>query len=141
MSAQPNARLLLGGCSSGGNGAMFNLDLIAPKLPANVQLMGMLDGASWVDVTPIEQGAPTLQQQTQLIFATVQPPLPQYCSQNFAGEMWKCIWPSYRLPLITTPFFLNAFQFDTCARRRAAPRARAPALAVARQAALCCAPT
>ena len=114
MSVQPSARLLLGGCSSGGNGAMFNLDLIAAKLPASVQLRGMFDGASWVDVPPLETGAPTLQEQTQLVMAAAKLPVPAYCLTAFeqGGDLWKCIWPSYRLPLVQTPFFLNAFQFD-----------------------------
>lgn len=137
MASQPSARLLLGGCSSGGIGAMFNLDLVQSHLPANVELKGMLDAASWVDVTPLEQTGPTLQEMTQNMYNLLQPELGA-CGGVYSGtEGWKCLWPSFRLPMLRTPFFLNSFQFGArnnallslccgCARASHHSRSRSP---------------
>ena len=43
----------------------------------------------------------------------VEAPIPADCAQAYAGgDEWKCLWPSYRLPYVSTPYFLNAAQFD-----------------------------
>lgn len=31
----------------------------------------------------------------------------------YRDELWKCIFPQYRLPLVVTPYFLVASQFDS----------------------------
>ena len=38
--------------------------------------------------------------------------IPPACAAQYQGEEWKCIWSSYRLPMLKTDFFLNAAQFD-----------------------------
>jgi len=55
----------------------------------------------------------SLQDMTQDLFAFTKPVIPAACAAVYTGsEAWKCLWPSYRLPFVTTPYFLNAAQFD-----------------------------
>ena len=106
-------RMLFSGCSAGGRGALVNLDAVAAQVPDNVQVQGMLDAAAWVDVQPIIPDMLTLQQMTEDLFGFTSPPIPADCAAVYTGaEAWKCLWPSYRLPFITTNYFLNAAQFD-----------------------------
>ena len=113
LGATPGQQLIVGGCSAGGRGAMGSLDAVAEMLPG-VTVRGFLDASAWVDVDPAVPGLQTLQQQAALQVGFLQAPVPAACSAQYSGtEAWKCIWPSYRLPMLQTPFFLNAAQFDT----------------------------
>ena len=65
----------------------------------------MIDAAAWVDVPPPpwETGLLSLQEMTQEVAAFSQPPLGS-CEQQYQGaDAWKCLWSSYRMPLIKTP--------------------------------------
>ena len=104
--------LLFGGCSAGGRGVLTNLDAFAAAAPANVHVRGLLDAAAWVDVQPIIPNMLSLQMMTEDMYNFVQAPIPGDCAAQYAGAEWKCLWPSYRLPYVTTPYFLNAAQFD-----------------------------
>lgn len=106
-------RLLFSGCSAGGRGALVNLDAVAAAAPVNVQVQGMLDAAAWMDIQPIIPDMLTLQQMTQDLYAFTTPPVPADCAAQYTGaDAWMCLWPSYRLPFISTNYFLNAAQFD-----------------------------
>ena len=64
----------------------------------------------------------SLQMMTMDLFAFTQPDIPAECAAQYSGsEGWRCLWPSYRLPFVFTPYFLNAAQFDAfqimCARQ------------------------
>jgi hypothetical protein len=104
--------LLFGGCSAGGRGVLTNLDAFAAAAPANVRVRGLLDAAAWVDVQPIIPNMLSLQMMTEDMYNFVQAPIPGDCAAQYAGSEWRCLWPSYRLPYVTTPYFLNAAQFD-----------------------------
>ena len=55
----------------------------------------------------------TLQDMTVNLYGFTTPPVPAACAAQFTGQdAWKCMWPSYRLPYVTTNYFLNAAQFD-----------------------------
>ena len=106
-------RLLFGGCSAGGRGVLVNLDYFAQAAPPSVTVSGLLDAAGWVDVQPIIPDMLSLQMMTQDLFAFTNPVIPGDCAAQYTGsEAWKCLWPSYRLPFVKTPYFLNAAQFD-----------------------------
>jgi hypothetical protein len=111
-SGQPE-RLLFGGCSAGGRGVLTNLDYFAQAAPPSVTVSGLLDAAGWVDVEPIIPNMLSLQMMTQDLFGFTNPVIPATCAAQYTGsDAWKCLWPSYRLPFVTTPYFLNAAQFD-----------------------------
>ena len=114
MGSDPNTRFMLAGCSAGGRGVMAALDAVADMLPSSIQFSGMIDAAAWVDVPPPswEAGLLSLQQMTADVAGFSQPPLGS-CAQVYQGaDSWKCLWSSYRMPLIKTPYFINAAQFD-----------------------------
>jgi hypothetical protein len=110
LGSSAGQQLLLGGCSAGARGAISSLDAVAALIPG-VDVRGFFDAAGWVDIVPAVQGLQTLQAQAALQVAFMEPPLPASCTAIYSGdELWKCIWPSYLLPMLTTPFFLNAAQ-------------------------------
>lgn len=115
----PGQRLLFGGCSAGAIGAMNALDSVAAAAPAGVKVQGLLDAAALVDVNPADGGWSWSSQLTPLqtlfaeVAALVNPQLPPACETQFPGEVWKCMWGSYRLPLVQTPAFINAPQYDS----------------------------
>lgn len=115
MGSVAGTQLVLGGCSAGGRGAIMLLDGVAQSLlGTGIAVSGFFDAAAWVDVEPQIAGLQSLQQQAALQMAFMNPAIPAACASLYTGtDSWKCIWPSYRLPLLVTPFFLNAASFDT----------------------------
>ena len=110
------AQVLFGGCSAGARGALFNLDYVAQYLPAGATVKGLLDSALWLDLSPPDTAEVTLQTQTQGVFALVNPAarIPAACAAAYPGaEGWKCLYGVYRLPYVTTDYFINAAQFDS----------------------------
>ena len=112
-------RLLFGGCSAGAIGAMINLDTVAAVAgESGVSVKGFLDAAALVDIYPTGwPWSPDLTPLQTLIAELVtllQPPLASACvTKGYIGDhAWKCFFSAYRLPLISTPFFANAVQFD-----------------------------
>lgn len=113
-------RMLFGGCSAGAIGAMSNLDLVAEQVKSltfPVEVMGLLDAAALVDVYPA--GWPwspdllPLQTLMSWLVEVIDPVFPADCVALYSGsDSWKCMWSSYRLPLVQTPFFTNAVQTD-----------------------------
>jgi hypothetical protein len=106
-----SAQVLFGGCSAGARGAMFNLDYVAQYLPAGASVRGLLDSALWLDLTPPDTAEVTLQAQAQGVFTLVNPAarIPADCAAAYPGsEGWKCLMGVYRLPFITTNYFINA---------------------------------
>jgi hypothetical protein len=128
------ADILFGGCSAGARGALFTLDYVAGMSPPGVTVRGLLDSALWVDLQPVASSATSLQTQTQGAFAILNATarLGTACAAAYPGaEGWKCLYGQYRLPFVTTPYFLNSAQFDSFqarARARGGVGARAGAL-------------
>ena len=116
--ATPGQRLLFGGCSAGAIGAMNTIDAVTVQAAAlGVSTVGFLDGAALVDIDPA--GWPwsasliPLQTLVSWLVGMIEPAFPTACALMYPGvESWKCLWSSYRLPLVTTPYFTNAVQFD-----------------------------
>lgn len=155
-------RLVFGGCSAGGIGAMNALDSVAAMVPPGLEVQGLLDAAALLNVNPqdngwqwgplleplqargsneqntvahscrpgaslhfrssIEFAHPSsaaaslflpLQNLTAKLLAFDNPQLPEQCLQMYPEETWKCTWGSFRLPLISTPYFMTASQFDS----------------------------
>ena len=115
----PGNRLLFGGCSAGAIGAMNNLDAVAAQLASTgVEVKGLLDAAALVDIYPaawpFSPDLIPLQTLVEELVYTIQPTFPASCAaKGYTGPaQWKCLWSAYRLPLVETPFFANAVQFD-----------------------------
>jgi hypothetical protein len=120
MGAAPGTRLLFGGCSAGAIGAMNNLDAVTRALAVSapsVQVQGLLDAAALVDIAPAGwPWSPDLIPLQQLIAALVAGIMPTFdpsCAALYTGaDAWKCLFGQYRMPLLSTPFFMNGPQFD-----------------------------
>ena len=115
----PGHRLLFGGCSAGAIGAMSNLDAVSAQLaPVGVEVKGLLDAAALVDISPASwPWSPDLiplQTLVEELVTVIQPTFPPACAARgyTGGAAWKCLFSAYRLPLVQTPFFANAVQFD-----------------------------
>lgn len=108
--------LLFGGCSAGAIGAMNNLDAVAAQLPPGIGFKGLLDAAALMNIQP--SGWPwsseliPLQTLLQEVVAVINPVFPAVCALRFPLATWKCLVGQYRMPLLSTPFFVNAPQFD-----------------------------
>ncbi len=122
MGLQPGHRLLFGGCSAGARGAMFNLDYVPAILAAagakDIQVQGLLDSPLWIDVAPLASAPLSLQCQAQAAvgFLNASARLGDGCAAAYGAESqesWRCLFGEYRLPFLTTPYGLNAAQYDT----------------------------
>ncbi len=110
-------RLLLGGCGSGGAGALFNLDYVPSLVPANLNVHGLLDSALAVDIVPMAPGvAMPLQQQTfnVLKLANASGRVWPACAAQYPGAdvAWKCLYGQYRLPFVRVSYLLAQPQYD-----------------------------
>jgi hypothetical protein len=114
-------RLLLSGCSAGARGAMMNLDYVDDMLSAagvpfgSVQVQGLLDSPLWVNVEPSTPHILPLANETRAVFALVNATarLGPGCAALYPyEEQWKCLFGQYRMPLLQTPYLLNAAQDD-----------------------------
>ena len=115
-------RLLLTGCSAGARGAMMNLDYVQEMLVAagleedTVSVQGLLDSPLWVDVAPLQPHVMPLANETRAAFglfnATAR--LGPLCASTYPDEQdqWRCMFGQWRMPLLQTPYMLNAAQDD-----------------------------
>lgn len=109
-------KVLFGGCSAGGRGAMFTLDSIQPMLPPGAPpVLGFFDSPMWVDVEPFQDGTMPLENETMAVFELVNATarIPTACANAYPDEEgWKCLYGQYRIPFVTTPYLMSASQFD-----------------------------
>jgi len=119
--AGPAQRLLLSGCSAGARGALFNLDYVSDILgeagvaAGAVTVTGLLDSPLWVAMEPATPHIMPLTNETEAIFTFLNATgrLGTACSEAYPGtEGWRCLFGQYRLPYVTTPYLLNAAQYD-----------------------------
>jgi hypothetical protein len=113
-------KLIFGGQSAGGRGAMVHLDYIPEMLgksaASNVEVVGFLDSPLWLDMPPFNTktfhgfGADC---QGVYSFANVRH-LGEECMAMHSGEnAWKCIMGQYRLAHVKTPHIIVASQYDS----------------------------
>lgn len=87
-------------------------------LPPGLEYQNLLDGAALLDIQPA--GWPwsaeleTLQDLMADLASFSEPQFPAYCTTYFPGEEWKCLIGQYRMPLLTTSFFINAPRACPC---------------------------
>jgi hypothetical protein len=115
-------RLLLSGCSAGARGAMMNLDYIDGILAAvgvpsgSVEVQGLLDSPLWVNVEPSTPHIMPLANETRAVFELVNATarLGPTCATSYPNyeDRWMCLFGQYRMPMLQTPYMLNAAQDD-----------------------------
>jgi len=117
----PGQRLLFGGCSAGARGAMFTLDSVELMLQAwtesRVDVSGLLDSPLWIDVAPLATAPTSLQCEAQsaLYYLNASARLGEACLAAYPDQdqHWRCLFGEYRMPLLHTPYALNAAQYDS----------------------------
>jgi hypothetical protein len=113
MGSTPGQRLLFGGCSAGAIGAMNNIDDVAAMVPRGLQVQGLLDASSLVDIRPtgwqFSNDLIPLQTLISEMVGFVKPTFDPACAAKYSGvSAWKCLLGQYRMPLLTTPYFANS---------------------------------
>jgi hypothetical protein len=110
----PPHRMLLGGCSAGARGAMFNADLVSANAPEGVVVSALLDSPLWINVPPFDPAVPSLLDQCQLAYGLFNASsiLSPDCLYAYSGTPYYCLMGQYLMPYITAPYFLNEAQFD-----------------------------
>jgi len=115
--------IVFAGTSAGARGVMTQIDFLASSaFPPSAQVVGFLDSPYWIDVQPNPafsasfKGFQYEQKQIQALYNTEQllsssSECPQFY-HNDATLLWKCLYGSYRLRHIKTPYFLAASQYD-----------------------------
>ena len=114
-SASKPHRLLLAGCSAGARGAMFNLDAVRAAAPPSVQVQGLLDSPEWINVQPLDPSVVSLGDQCASalsLFNASGTLNPQCVASLPANSSYLCLMGQYAMLYLSTPYFLNAAQFD-----------------------------
>eukprot|EP01065_Artemidia_motanka_P047358 TRINITY_DN740_c0_g1_i1.p1 TRINITY_DN740_c0_g1~~TRINITY_DN740_c0_g1_i1.p1 ORF type:complete len:389 (+),score=61.45 TRINITY_DN740_c0_g1_i1:57-1223(+) len=113
-------QVVFGGGSAGGRGAMVHLDYVAqmagPAAAANMDVVGFLDSPLWLDIAPMPGVSfPGFRAVTQKVHAWANVShFGTNCSARYQGsDQWKCMFGQYRIPTLTTPYFLVASQYDS----------------------------
>jgi hypothetical protein len=101
MGKAAGERLLFGGCSAGAIGAMNNLDAVAAMVPHSMQVQGLLDAASLVDVHPaaypFANDLIPLQTIISELVTAIEPLFAPSCAAKYNGAAaWKCLLGQYR---------------------------------------------
>ena len=113
------ARVVFGGGSAGGRGAMVHLDAVAEALAAEpfsaAEVVGFLDSPFYVDEAPYPPahfvGFPAEMAEAYAHFnASAVAGAP--CAAAHGDEPWKCLFGQYRMPFLETPYLMVASQFD-----------------------------
>ena len=117
--AGPGEKLVFGGCSAGGRGAMYNLDYIPGILAGlgatEVTTVGLMDAALWIDIDPMLPSITSQQCQTAAManMSNATARMGATCLAAYPGiESWKCLYGQYRAPFVVTPYLLQASQDD-----------------------------
>ena len=122
MGNTTGTRLIFGGCSAGGRGALFNLDYVpdilaaAGATPGSIDVVGLIDAGLWVDIPPAVPGIISQQCQTAAlaVMANATARMGAGClAANPGPESWKCLYGVYRMPFIETPYIMQESQLDT----------------------------
>jgi hypothetical protein len=109
--------VLLAGGSAGARGMMSLADLIISQyLPAGIRVACWLDSPYYIDMLPYNNSIPSFQYQEQQkwkhmnTLATI--PFDCFHRYNPENATWKCQFGQYRMPYVTSPYFLIASQND-----------------------------
>jgi hypothetical protein len=111
---QPAHRMLLGGCSAGARGAMFNADAVVAAAPPGVTVSVLLDSPLWINVPPYDPAVPSLMDQCELAYNLFNASsiLSPECVYANSANPYYCLMGEYLMPYVTAPYFLNEAQFD-----------------------------
>lgn len=113
-----HATIVIGGCGTGGMGAMSLVDTVPDILESynihNFTLQAIFDSAFWINSKPLDPETPSLQNQTQTVLETFNATgvIDKGCRDANSAVLWKCMYPEYKIAYVETPYLLIAPQFD-----------------------------
>lgn len=110
--------LIFGGGSAGARGAMVHLDYVQEMLGAagaHVDVVGFLDSNFDIEVDRFRTSS--LMAETEVTrdvhgFANVQHLRSGCAAQYEERDQWRCMYGQYRMPHVTTRYFMVAFLYD-----------------------------
>jgi hypothetical protein len=112
-------RIVFGGCSEGGRGAMASIDYLMPLFPAGADVRGLFDSAFELDmdVFDVANAATSLQNQTAmaLVFLNATARMGVNCYTAFGDTVlgWRCLYGQYRLGFLNAKWLASFSQFDS----------------------------
>jgi len=109
-------KLVFGGGSAGGRGAMAHLDFVTKSMPSNIEVVGFIDSNMWLDIASWNDEFMGFGAQTEQAYsyANASALVPRDdCGLVYKGSEWKCIFGQYRMPFVSTPYFMAASQYDS----------------------------
>ena len=110
-----NSKIIISGGSAGARGVMVLIDkLVKEHLPKGAKVVGFLDSPFYIDEKPFSPYFKGFQYQEQqkLSFFNVMNVISECSAIYPEKEAWKCLFGQYRIPLVETPFFMVASQYD-----------------------------
>ena len=116
-------RALLGGCGTGGLGAMVNLDYAVDWVSPNVMVHGLLDAALLLDLAPVTRAAAMpLPEQASAVYRVANASARAWpaCAATYGAsswDAWRCIYGVYRLPFVRVSFLLAQPQYEAAQLR------------------------
>lgn len=116
-------RALLGGCGTGGLGAMVSLDYATAWVTSNVAVHGLLDAALLLDIAPVTRAAAMpLPEQAAEVYRLVNASGRAWpeCAATYGADdwdAWRCIYGVYRLPFLRVSYMLAQPQYEAAQLR------------------------
>lgn len=132
------ARIIFGGASAGGRGAMVHLDRVSSYLSVPARVVGLLDSAMWIDMLPDLPSSfqgfasvtkcypPSLPSLSftkpsyrshhlcgRQVFANANVDVDKECSSFYPEERWRCMFGEYTLPRLRSPYLAIGSQHDS----------------------------
>jgi len=107
-------RILFGGGSAGGRGAMVFLDEVSHAFP-QLHVQGFLDSPFYLDVASFSSKFDGFQQQHLNVLKNFNATsvVSDRCGQRFPDQQWKCLFGQHRMPLLRTQYLMAAAQYDS----------------------------
>ena len=110
-------RALIGGCGTGGVGAMVSLDYASAWVTSNVMIHGLLDAALQLDVAPVTPAAAMpLPEQAASVYrlANASGRAWPACSATYGDgwDAWRCIYGVYRMPFVRVSYMMAQPQYE-----------------------------
>lgn len=110
-------RVILSGCSAGGEGTYYLLDYIRSIIPTTVDVRGMADAGWFLDTNSV-YGTPSSYTAELpgafLMWNSSNLPIFQKCMVNFdAADQWKCLFAANLYANMEVPIFILQSQIDT----------------------------
>jgi len=110
-------QVLLTGFSAGGMGTYVNVDFVGELVAAAVpsaKYRGYVDSGWFLDFPPFNPG-PGPSDEAMALYRNWNSIWNEKCTTAYkpSGEEWRCVFPQYSYPFVTTPTYFAQHQYDS----------------------------